>query len=501
MASLLEDLRAQEAAVAAELARKRVRTVELDSEIVAAKERRQVRQRITELKETIEQQENDIFDKQWEIHAIDTSDSLEKGAKLQRSIHKPLPSSWKSKWDACVTKCEYTWEIVGMSWLENALIQNSQGFAESSCFKCGEEIFKLVYNPRCSKIEDSSRRASLAIRCLNEVDGLFCRYKLFIQRNDGEYVQWGGDGEMFTEDDMADEVFGPDARIDDGEPAAGIFGLSHKELLQSEWVKDDTMKVRCVLQARAWMEAEDSTGDIKEPVEVPPPSITSNFLSLLEDGKWSDVTLKVKGEAMFAHTLVLCTRSEVFERQLHSGMRETVSREVVIEDCEPGIFRAMLRFLYTDDLAHIEGLLAKQEPSFVTSKLGDTGSAAEGSSNPTASQVAWLQDLLAVSHKYQLSRLCLWCQQQLCKRLTVKEVCSVLCQAHLCEATQLERACLKLLQQNLEELVETPEFVNLTAAWPQMLLKLTLCTAGISDSKAATCVEAHQTALRRRRHA
>merc|ERR1711874_882731 len=91
-------------------------------------------------------------------------------------------------------------------------------------------------------------------------------------------------------------------------------------------------------------------------IEVPAPTICSNMLSMLEEGKYSDVTFCVKGEAIKAHTQVLCCRSEVFERQLHGGMRESVSKEIVVEDCEPHIFKALLQFLYTDEFCHIEKL-------------------------------------------------------------------------------------------------------------------------------------------------
>ena len=44
-------------------------------------------------------------------------------------------------------------------------------------------------------------------------------------------------------------------------------------------------------------------------------------------------------------------------------------------------------------------------------------------------RVALLLRALAASHKYQLMRLRMWCEQQLCECIDVAEACNVLCQA------------------------------------------------------------------------
>ena len=45
-------------------------------------------------------------------------------------------------------------------------------------------------------------------------------------------------------------LFGPDVEEHDGSPADGIFGLSHDELLGSEWVENDTLTVKVKLEVR-----------------------------------------------------------------------------------------------------------------------------------------------------------------------------------------------------------------------------------------------------------
>ena len=67
-----------------------------------------------------------------------------------------------------------------------------------------------------------------------------------------------------------------------------------------------------------------------------------------DSGRGADVTFLVKGEAICAHSQILLARSDVFASELLGGMQESISKEIVVEDCEGEIFKAMLRFLYTE---------------------------------------------------------------------------------------------------------------------------------------------------------
>ena len=98
--------------------------------------------------------------------------------------------------------------------------------------------------------------------------------------------------------------------------------------------------------------------------------------------------------------------------------------------------------------------------------------------------------MLAVSHKYEVGRLRVWCEQQLSERVTVASVCSVLCQAHLYQAKELEVVCLAFIKNNIESVVVTPAFGSLGKDWPAVMLKLNVFTAGVSAEKAAPAFEA-----------
>merc|ERR1712216_495982 len=107
--------------------------------------------------------------------------------------------------------------------------------------------------------------------------------------------------------------------------------------------------------------------------------------------------------------------------------------------------------------------------------------------------------LLALSHKYQVARLQVWCEKELCAQISIEDVCSVLSQAHLYDATQLQKSCLDFIKANMKDVVKTDAFVRLGQDWPQVSLKITLHLAEVPENIATMAIEKHQTARKRKR--
>jgi len=272
------------------------------------------------------------------------------------------------------------------------------------------------------------------------------------------------------------------------EKPIGIFGLTHGELLSSEWVNDDILAVKVTL------EVMDDSSTCSEPVKmihVPPPCITSNLLSFLEDCKCTDTTFVVDGQRIQAHSQILAARSEVFERELNGGMREASSKVIEIIDVDAVVFVAFLRFLYTDDFAHIEVALNKKATGVSSEANMARSSSSNNTSNQPNSCVDMLQSILSISHKYQVPRLRLWCEQKLVEHISIDRVCSILCQAHLYEAKELESACLNFIADKMVAVASTSGFANLSMDWSEIMLKITLHQANFSQKEMMTAIAAH----------
>ncbi|CAM0878008.1 unnamed protein product [Alopecurus aequalis] len=86
---------------------------------------------------------------------------------------------------------------------------------------------------------------------------------------------------------------------------------------------------------------------------VPPPTIPGDFPKLLrlleKHPETSDVTFVVEDTEILAHRLVLAMRSRVFTAELLGHMRESTTSRVQIDDMSASTFRAMVRFIYSDE--------------------------------------------------------------------------------------------------------------------------------------------------------
>ena len=210
--------------------------------------------------------------------------------------------------------------------------------------------------------------------------------------------------------------------------------------------------------------------------EVPEPTMSKDMQMLLEGCQCSDVTFMVQDEEIQAHSQVLCARSEVFSKQLTGGMRESISKVIVIPDCDVATFRAFLQFLYTDRLPDDQELLA----SVTSSESGNE------SGGPQQSEI---QALLAVSHKYQVKRLRLWCEAKLSDSLSTSGVYCMLCQAHLLQAKQLEKACLAFIKEHAGQVLTLPAYVDLVKSWPKIGVMVSLFSAGVSDAELSAAMD------------
>jgi len=383
-----------------------------------------------------------------------------------------------------------------MSWLKNALDDNAIQSLLSSDFYIGTTLFDMSYAPTRVPIDDEQKQiGSLVIRHRHET-GVIFRYKMFIKRAGGDFVQWGAEGdECHPYWDVVSKAFGPDVCQVEQQPAPpfGIFGLTHAALVQSEWVEDDTLTVKVQVEVM-----EDSSVVTEAPtsdVVVPLPTITTNLLSMLEDARNTDTTFIVEERRISAHSQILSARSEVFDRELNGSMQESISKVVEIKDVEFATFNVFLRFLYTDDLNQVASMIKSQiEMEKPQAAAGSSGDATQAGKSRTTI----LQNILAASHKYQVQRLQLWCEQELCKHICKDEVCTILCQAHLYDAKQLEKVCLGFIKNHMEPVMSTRTFGSLSSEWPEVMLKINIFLAGLSEIKASEVITAHEESRKKR---
>ena len=484
MAASAEELQAEIEATRRRVEAERARRQELIAETSQAAERNRLRRQLEEMKTCLaeEQLENAYEaerrrsldeDRTWWQHASDAAGSILSKQPVMRASGGNSINCAET-----VATGEYVWKIEGFSWLKCMLMQEEEDYVVASMpFQVGNETFFFSYSPWGDYLCDQ-HHGSLAI-LPDTKECVAIRYRISVKAWNGEFVQWGDKCDVVHRGDRnRSGAYGPDVHWPDHPPAfLGIFGLSHEELLQSEWVENDTLTVKFELEVRPYEYA--SSRPLSLTAEVPAPTMSEDTHALLEEGNCSDVQFMVQNEVIHAHSQVLCARSEVFSKQLTAGMQESVSKVVVIEDCDAATFKAFLHFLYTDQLPDAQELLPK-------------GASSANETESGSPQLSRIQALLAVSHKYQVKRLQLWCEARLSEQIVKSQVCGILCQAHLLQARQLEMACLSFIRHHMSQVLMMPSYAELIRKWPQVALKVSLFSAGVSETEALAVIDAFE---------
>ncbi|KAF8673392.1 hypothetical protein HU200_048956 [Digitaria exilis] len=223
----------------------------------------------------------------------------------------------------------------------------------------------------------------------------------------------------------------------------GYSRLIEKAALEeSGYLKDDCFRIRCDVMVSREFCLEDTTQFVK----VPSSDIHQHIGNLLSSGAEADVTFQVGEETVAAHRLILGARSSVFMAELFGPMKEKHASHIQIHDMDPGVFRAMIHFIYTDTLSDMD----KGNTFFMA------------------------QHLLVAADRYDLQRLKLICEDKLCNFISSSTAATTLALAEQHGCKRLKEACFKFLRSpgNLKTIMDNDGFKHLTSSCPSILNEL-----------------------------
>jgi len=83
------------------------------------------------------------------------------------------------------------------------------------------------------------------------------------------------------------------------------------------------------------------------------PKLIKNISTIFKLTESVDVTFDVDGSLFGAHKTILIPRCEYFKSMFESGMKESTEKIVTIADIAPDVFKAILEYIYTDDVEDI----------------------------------------------------------------------------------------------------------------------------------------------------
>ncbi|XP_057804072.1 BTB/POZ and MATH domain-containing protein 3 isoform X4 [Salvia miltiorrhiza] len=322
-------------------------------------------------------------------------------------------------------------------------------YVSSDTFNIGGYDWAIYFYPDGKNPDDSSAYVSVFIALASEGTDVRALFELALLDQSGK-----GKHKVHSHFDRALES-GPYTLKYRGSMWGYKRFFRRTALETSDFLKDDCLSMHCTVGVvRTRVE-----GPKLYSVHVPPSDMGQSLKHLLDAELGCDVVFKVEKESFKAHKLVLAARSPVFRAQFFGLVGNPNSDKVELEDVEPSIFKALLHFIYSDEL-----------PDFT-----------EIVDSTPASSAIMMQHLLAAADRFGLDRLKLLCEAKLCEEFSTDTVATTLSLAEQHHCPQLKSICLKFAATNLG-VMKSEGFKHLEQSCPSLLSEL-LETVALADEK------------------
>jgi speckle-type POZ protein len=290
-------------------------------------------------------------------------------------------------------------------------------YVESPEFSVGDYKWSLFLYPNGSK-EDAKNYISIFLSCLNIFHEVTINFTVAF---------------VAQQKSCADKVLGPIKKTfgEDELDWGWSKALDHRSL--DMWYlagEDSALYIRCDVEVFSeWTTSLDNVNHEENipKIIVPACTMLDDMERLLNDNSQSDVKFVVGDQQFYAHKGILSVRSAVFRGMFSNGMREGREGLVNVEDIEPTIFGAALKFIYT----------GKCDADLLEDKT---------------------LEMLMVADKYDLGTLKHMCEDVMLRKLEIQTAAASLSNADLYHALQLKKHVLEFITSNFFEVIGAEGF-------------------------------------------
>ncbi|KAF5292804.1 hypothetical protein FQA39_LY13849 [Lamprigera yunnana] len=183
------------------------------------------------------------------------------------------------------------------------------------------------------------------------------------------------------------------------------------------------------LQGSATTNASARHGDIEHLSQL-----SENLSSLCMNQEYSDVSLIVEGQRLYAHKVILAARSEYFRALLYGGLKESSQSEIELTDAPLKAFKTLLKYIYSGHM-------------FLMTLREDV-----------------ILDTLGLAHQYGFQELETAISDILHQILALRNVCAILDTARLYGLNQLMKVCHTYLDCHASDILAHESFLQLSQA-------------------------------------
>ncbi|WMV31280.1 hypothetical protein MTR67_024665 [Solanum verrucosum] len=328
-------------------------------------------------------------------------------------------------------------------------------YISSDIFTVGGYDWAIYFYPDGKNIEDSSMYVSVFIALASEGTDVRALFELTMLDQSGKVKH-----KVHSHFDRALES-GPYTLKYRGSMWGYKRFFRRASLETSDYLKDDCLSMHCTVGVvRTRVE-----GPKNYSVTIPPSDMGQSLKYLLDAELGCDIVFRVGEEAFKGHKLILAARSPVFRAQFFGLLGNPKTDELEIEDIEPSVFKAMLQYIYSDELPDL---------------IEITGSTS------TCTSTIVMQHLLAAADRFGLDRLKELCEAKLCEEVNVDTVATTLSLAEQHRCPQLKAICLKFAATNLGVVMQKDGFKHLEESCPLLLSELLETVASVDEKPSLT---------------
>ena len=148
-------------------------------------------------------------------------------------------------------------------------------------------------------------------------------------------------------------------------------------------------------------------------------NLGNSLSNYLNDKTFADVCFIIENEQIYAHKLILSSRSPYFSKLIKANCKDNSTLEIEIEDSAPKIFLGILEYMYTDEL-----------------KL--------------SIQNVW--EIYKAANFYELFDLVTSCQDFIKKKIQIDTVSIILKNSQIIENTILVTCCYEFIEKNIKNI-------------------------------------------------
>jgi speckle-type POZ protein len=293
----------------------------------------------------------------------------------------------------------------------------------------GGHLWKVELYPRGDADEDNGEYASMFLRHMSKSCSVKAIFEVIMIGRDGKPATSLNGGWSFgTLEIMGDKDFCD---------TLGWRQYVKRTTVEKKYLTEGHITFVCAI-----MVIDDS------PIPVPPSDIGTHLGRLLDHTDGTDLSFIVDDETFPVHRVVLAARSPVFRAELFGSMAEATMPSITLRDITPTTFKAMLRFIYTDEFP------AEDEP--------------EGSSTDM------IQNLLVAADRYALNRLKFICAHKLWDKVSVDTVADILGFAETYNCQELKNKCIDffVVEENFKQAMFTVGYATLLLKFPLIIAEL-----------------------------